>query len=86
MPGTPRCNASLASVYSTCASGSANFNSSSLSDVLLNVNNYTDGGVAVDGVDQFLCDMENAEFGAIPGASGLLWCGCFGAACTNARR
>jgi hypothetical protein len=31
--------------------------------------------VTVDGVDQFVCDFVNEEYGAIPGASGLL---CYG--------
>ena len=73
MDGSPPCVASLASFYTTCASGLANFNSSNLSEVLNN-------GNPEDGVDQFICDAENAMFGAIPGASGMLcypnatWC------------
>jgi hypothetical protein len=71
------CNASLASRYSTCTSGPANLNSSNLAflDFLTNASgtftSTTDDKV-VDGVDQFLCDVPNIQYNALPGASGML--------------
>ena len=80
------CNASLASVFTTCTSGPANLNSSNLAKLQDGMNftvvprsnatgtwstdYYSDA--THDNVDQFVCDAVNEDFGAIPGASGLL--------------